>query len=373
MTDTVPTTATDDATEEGPVQTDHRPPPLAHAGLRTGTQGSRAADPVAVGDSTRPLADDPERGDRPLVSVVLPTYDRPSYLQSAVESVLDQTYEPVELVVVDDHSEQPAAATLDGMDLDALSAVRIRRHESNRGVNAARNTGISAATGEYVAFLDDDDQWMPEKTARQVAVLESAGPDVGVAYTGVRTVLPDGTGTRIPSTVCGDMTKALLCRNVVGSMSVVMVRADLARTVPLDESFPAWADLAWYVDLSLETGFRRFPEPLAVYEFTSHGRLSDDLSKKRAGYERFLERFDPVAAEYGRWFRRKMRACAAFRLGKSAMGTGDYAAARRLFATALARYPLEPTFGVHLVAAAGGRRAHGVARRLRRRLDATPG
>ncbi|WP_254838764.1 glycosyltransferase family 2 protein [Natronomonas marina] len=316
--------------------------------------------------STADRADAADRdGDAPLVSVVLPTYDRPSYLRKAVESVLAQTYEPIELVVVDDHSERPAAETLSGMDLGDLAAVRCRRHEENRGVNAARNTGIEAASGEYVAFLDDDDRWVPEKTERQVAAFETAGDDVGVVYTGKRTVEPEGTGERIPPAVEGDMTKALLCRNVVGTMSVVMVRADLARAVPLDESFPAWADLAWYVSLSRRAGFKRLPEPLAVYEFTSHGRLSDDLEKKRRGYERFLERFGPLAAEYGRRFHRKMRGWAAYRVGRTALVTGDYAEARRFLAAAVAAYPVEPKFGLYLLAAAGGRPTHGLARRAR--------
>ena len=313
-----------------------------------------------------------DREDAPLVSVVLPTYDRPSYLRAAVESVLVQTYDPVELVVVDDHSERPAEETLAEMDLGALAGVRCLRHEENRGVNAARNTGIEAASGEYIAFLDDDDRWKPEKTARQVAAFEAAGDGVGVVYAGKRTVRPDGTGTRIPPAVEGDMTKALLCRNVVGTMSVVMVRSELARAVPLDESFPAWADLAWYVELSRRTAFERLPEPLAVYEFTSHGRLSDDVEKKRAGYERFRERFGPVAAEYGRLFHRKFRGWAAYRIGTTALWAGDYAQARRFLAAAVAAYPLESAFATHLLAAAGGPRTHRVARRVRRAAAGTP-
>ncbi len=330
---------------------------------RTSTRSADATS-TAAGDGDQPAVA------RPLVSAVIPTYDRPSYLRSAVESVLAQTHDPIELVVVDDHSPRPAAEILDGMSLGALEAVRCRRHPENRGVNAARNTGIEAASGEYVAFLDDDDRWRPEKTERQVAAFEAAGDDVGVVYTGRVAVRHDDIASRAPPAVDGELTRALLCRNVVGSMSVVMVRADLARTVPLDEGFPAWADLAWYVDLSRHTRFRRLPDPLVVYEYTSHGRLSDDFDKKRAGYGRFLEKYDPVAAEYGPVFRRKMRAFAAYRLGRTALQTGEYATARRLLATAVVGYPLEPAFLPQLAAAAGGRRTHAVARRGRRAVRA---
>lgn len=94
--------------------------------------------------------------DEPLVSVVLPTYDRPAFLRSAVESVAAQTYTNVELIVVDDDSPTPAAEAIDEDLLGSSITLRVLRGEGNRGVNAARNEGIRAAGGEYIAFLDDD-------------------------------------------------------------------------------------------------------------------------------------------------------------------------------------------------------------------------
>ena len=100
--------------------------------------------------------------DAPLVSVVLPTYDRPALVRKAVASVGAQTYPNVELLVVDDCSPTPVEQALEGLSLGPSIAVRVLRHEENRGGNAARNTGIRVAAGEYVAFLDDDDRWHPE-------------------------------------------------------------------------------------------------------------------------------------------------------------------------------------------------------------------
>jgi glycosyltransferase involved in cell wall biosynthesis len=302
----------------------------------------------------------------PLVTAVVTTYDRPTYLRTAVRSVCAQTYGNVELVVVDDHSPTPAAAALEDVDMSDLAAVRFRRHGTNRGANAARNTGIEAASGEYVAFLDDDDRWVPAKLERQVEGFRTADEDVGVVYAGRETVGPDGRDARIPPRVEDDLTRALLCRNVVGTLSVVMARTDLARAVPLDEAFPAWADLEWYVRLSRRTTFRRLPAPLTVYEFTSHGRLSEDVERKVESYELFLERFEPVAREYGRLFRRKMRAWAAFRVGKTALATGDYDRARRFVATAVATYPFEPAFLPYVLGTLGGRLTHDIARRVKR-------
>ena len=300
----------------------------------------------------------------PLVTAIVTTYDRPDHLESAVESVLAQTYDSVELVVVDDHSETPASAVLEGFDLGSLSAARVVRHEENRGANAARNTGIEAAAGEYVAFLDDDDRWLPKKLARQVHAIDGRA-DAGVAYAGIKRVLPDEERIEIPRTVEGEMTKALLCANVVGSMSVALVETSLARSVPLDERFPCWADLEWFVNLSRETEFVRVPEPLVVYDCDSPGRLTEDFEKVARGYELFRAEFEPLAAEYGRRFRRKVRGWAAFRAGKSAFHDGRYGRARDLFVTAVRAYPFEPQFVAYLLASLGDRRTHRFARGVR--------
>lgn len=297
----------------------------------------------------------------PLVSAIITTYNRPTHLRDAIGSVLEQTYDTIELVVVDDHSETPAEAVVDDLELDALERCQVVRHEENRGANAARNTGIQSATGDYVAFLDDDDQWVPKKIARQVEAFDDEG-EVGVVYCGVKRVFPDDTRIEIPPAVDGDMTKALLCRNVVGSMSVAMVRRDVAESVPLDERFPSWADLEWYIKLSQETAFRRVPEPLVIYECDSPERLTADFEKTHSAYTLFLETFDPLAADFGPLFRRKMRGWAAFRAGKVAFNAGFYAKSRELFLKALASYPFESEFSTYLAASLGGEQTHRLAR-----------
>jgi len=299
----------------------------------------------------------------PLVTAVVTTYNRPDHLRSAVESVREQTYDNVELVVVDDRSETPAREVLADVDLDSLATHQVVRHETNRGANAARNTGIDAAGGEYVAFLDDDDRWRPKKLARQVHAIE-ADEAAGVAYCGIKRVLPDEARIEIPDPVDGDMTKALLCANVVGSMSVALVETAVAEQVPLDERFPCWADLEWFVHLSRETAFRRIPEPLVVYDCESPGRLTEDFEKTQRGHELFVEEFEPLAAEYGDRFRRKFRAWAAFRAGKSAFHAGQYGRARELLSSSVRDYPYEPQFATYLLAALGGERTHTLGQRV---------
>ena len=110
-----------------------------------------------------------------LVTCVIPVYNGEKYLSEAVESVLSQTYESVEIVVVDDGSTDATPSILADL-ADRITSLR----QENAGPAAARNRGIAAARGEYVAFLDADDLWVAEKTARQVQHLE-ANKDCGAS------------------------------------------------------------------------------------------------------------------------------------------------------------------------------------------------
>lgn len=121
-----------------------------------------------------------------LVSVVIPTYNRARLVGQAIQSALDQSYEAIEVVVADDGSTDGTAAVV------ATHGARVRyvRH-ANAGVAAARNLGLRHARGEFIAFLDSDDQWHPWKVAAQIAVLRQR-PDVGMVWTDLTAV--DGEG-----------------------------------------------------------------------------------------------------------------------------------------------------------------------------------
>lgn len=106
----------------------------------------------------------------PLVSVVIPTFNRNGQLRDAVDSVLAQNYRNLELIVVDDCSKVPAAVSLADVHDPRL---RIIRHVHNGGVSVARNTGAAAAEGDLLAFLDDDDRWKPHKLDWQLAYMEA--------------------------------------------------------------------------------------------------------------------------------------------------------------------------------------------------------
>ena len=120
----------------------------------------------------------------PLVSVIIPTRDRPALAVRAVRSALGQTYANHEIVVVDDGSTLPLRLPRDLED----ARVRTVRLGTTVGAGGARNAGVQASTGTLLAFLDDDDRWRPRKLERQVQTLAGCDEDVAAVETGAGTV-----------------------------------------------------------------------------------------------------------------------------------------------------------------------------------------
>ncbi|HSV43480.1 MAG TPA: glycosyltransferase family 2 protein [Candidatus Bathyarchaeia archaeon] len=119
-----------------------------------------------------------------LVSVVIPTFNRREKVARAVQSVLAQTYPYIEVIVSDDGSTDGTPAKIAELISQCGPKVRYVRSETNHGVSAARNRGIEVACGEYIAFLDSDDTWDPEKIETQLAVAKDLGPDAFVFCSG---------------------------------------------------------------------------------------------------------------------------------------------------------------------------------------------
>lgn len=170
-----------------------------------------------------------------LVSVVIPAYNRATIVSRAIRSVLAQAYQKWELIVVDDGSKDRTDLAVKAF---ADPRIRYLRHTKNRGQSAAQNTGIRSARGKYVAFLDSDDEWLPDKLAEDMKVLEAAGPAVGMAYSGK--MLVDESGgvllVRMP-TLRGRVYQDLLAWDFIGTCSRVTARKDVLEAVRgFDES-----------------------------------------------------------------------------------------------------------------------------------------
>jgi glycosyltransferase involved in cell wall biosynthesis len=307
--------------------------------------------------------------DSPLVSVVIPTYGRPDTLLDAVRSVRDQTYDNIELIVVDDASPVPVGARVSEIDLDGVATVEVIRHEENRGANVARNSGIDAASGEYIAFLDDDDRWVDKKVARQIETFQSAGPETGVVYTGLKEEKPSSTAIKTPEWR-GNVVKELLTGKTFGQFSALMIKSSVidAAGTP-DERFPVWQDREWFFRLAQHYEFEPIPEPLTIRTIGRDDQISENLKAKRdVAYPLFVEKHRDLAAEYGFRYERLFLASLRLSIGRTAVRCEEYATARKFFLLAFAAYPLYPSCYLHVLASVGGETSYTIAQTLNERL-----
>lgn len=204
-------------------------------------------------------------GGAPLVSVVIPNFNREAELQRAVDSVLAQDYRPLELVIVDDASTRPVRLTLPD---EGQRIVRWLRLERNGGGATARNAGIDAARGEVVAFLDSDDVWVPDKLSRQIrAYLADGRPGDVVYYSQVvldrgreKLILPEGPIAATESV--GDYL--FPWRGNLLHTSTLLLRRDLAARVRFSQGLRIHQDVDFCIRLQLAGArFRFLAAPLA--------------------------------------------------------------------------------------------------------------
>lgn len=219
----------------------------------------------------------------PKVTVIIPTYNRSAYLRNAIASVLAQTYTDLEILVVDNASCDNTREIVEGF---KERPIRYIRHESNRGGAVARNTGIAHSQSEYIAFLDDDDEWLPNKLEAQMNIFEQCSPQVGAVYTGHRNVNRDtGETTLIWRPLKkGKLHEELLKKNWVGPTSSVVLRREcLEKVGTFDERLPSFQDYDLWIRIAQEYLFEFVEEILVTYYehekkiWTDHGALEKGL------------------------------------------------------------------------------------------------
>ncbi|MDL2268457.1 glycosyltransferase [Desulfosarcina sp. OttesenSCG-928-A07] len=208
----------------------------------------------------------------PLVSVIIPTYNRLPFLKKAVASVLSQSFRSMELIIVDDGSTDGTDSWLNTGIAGEVTVIR----QSNKGVSAARNTGILASASEFVAFLDSDDTWLPEKLAQQVDFFQMQ-PEALICQTGETWVR---NGVRVNPGKRHRKESGMIFERSLGlclvSPSAVMIRRSLLDEVGLfDESLPACEDYDLWLRIAWNYPIYLLDVPLVV----KYGGHSDQLSR----------------------------------------------------------------------------------------------
>lgn len=186
-----------------------------------------------------------------MVTAIITTHNRIDVLPRAINSVLSQTYKDIELIVVSDGSTDGTDEYMESYEQD--NRVRYISYSPGHGGNYARNQGILNAKGEFLAFLDDDDEWLPEKIAKQVAVLNE-NPEAGLVYTAVRSIyVNEGIAYNFFPECEGDLSKRILIGNCIGTTSCVMVRRELVADELFDEELKAMQDHEMWIRLCQKT------------------------------------------------------------------------------------------------------------------------
>lgn len=243
----------------------------------------------------------------PALSIIIPAYNREATILPAVASVLTQTFSDFELIVVDDGSTDATVAVLETLDDPRL---KVLPQTENRGVSAARNIGIAAASAPWIAFQDSDDEWMPDKLEAQMARIAEMGPACIGAYCGMAVIrtpdraLAKGTRTHVrympPDYVTepeGDIRKPLAHINLISTQTLIARTDILEQLGGFDEALPALVDWDLVLRMAPLGTFAFVDRPL-VHQYFSENSITRSQKKRTLAHTRVLEKNHALFAPY---------------------------------------------------------------------------
>ena len=222
----------------------------------------------------------------PLVSVVMPLYNAEKFVGEAIDSVLAQSHENWELIVVDDCSTDASGRIVQSY---SDSRIRMVRHDLNKGAAAARNTALDQASGDYIAFFDSDDVWLENKLERQLAFM--VDERAAMCFTAYETIEQDGTHrnyVRVPAQIDykGFLKNTITCSHTI-AFDMTQVRKDWLKA-PLDRDYDFPEDLAIWLGV-LKRGLYAYglDEVLAKNRKRSGSRSADKLKAVRRTWNQY--------------------------------------------------------------------------------------
>lgn len=243
------------------------------------------------------------------VSVIVPVYNSEGSVAETLRSVLAQTYADFEIIIVDDGCTDKSIEICQQFADPRIKIV----HQRNRGLAGARNTGIRHAKGTYLAFIDSDDLWLPEKLAQHVEHLERS-PTVGVSFS--RSSFIDEQGKPLGIYQMPKLTNItpdyLFCRNPIGNGSSVVIRRDVLAEIKFEENFYGEVedfyfddrfrqseDIECWVRIALQTHWKieGLAAALTLYR-VNMGGLSANILKQYESWEKVLEKTQSYNPEF---------------------------------------------------------------------------
>ncbi|MCG9479561.1 MAG: glycosyltransferase [Actinomycetia bacterium] len=209
-----------------------------------------------------------DKAKSPKVSVIIPTYNRASLIPRAIESVLAQNYNGIEIIIVDDGSTDNTKEVINKLKDKKIKYIQ---HKENMGGAAARNTGIKMAKAEYIAFLDSDDEWFPKKLETQIKVFNDMNDDTGVVYSAFWKI-HEGCKSYKPNKIIkkkeGWIHEELLNGNFVTLQAALLKKDCFSKAGLFDVSIQRLHDWELWLRISRYFKFKFIDEPLVNVYYT---------------------------------------------------------------------------------------------------------
>ena len=250
------------------------------------------------------------RNKKPTVSIIIPTYDRARWLKKSIESVLNQTYQDFELIIVDDSSTDNTPEVV-----KSFKDKRVRYFQQTKrfpiksqGAAAARNIGIKKSRGKFIAFNDDDDLWRKRKLEKQITAFEKAGEKTGLVYSKIVRIkgkekffIPKEKNVKKE----GDVHRDLFLENWIVTLPSALVKKEVFEKIGLfDENFPRYQDWELWLRVSKDYDFKYLPEVLVDSFILTEGIHRSDKALLKATelifkkHKKEIEKDDEVLAAW---------------------------------------------------------------------------
>ncbi|OUU50709.1 MAG: hypothetical protein CBC25_07670 [Pelagibacteraceae bacterium TMED65] len=218
-----------------------------------------------------------------LVSVIIPTCKRSNFIVRAINSVLNQTYKNIEIIVVDDNNEGDKFRKRTENILRKFiinKKIKYLKHKYNLGISAARNTGVQSAKGEYIAFLDDDDQFLPNKTKEQIKIFNQSSYKVGLVYGAYLEINNQNGKERVIFPKIKNNFYSILGINHLGPPSMVMFsKVAIKKIGKFDVNLNHKEDIDYYFRLSKYFKISYTNEVLCKYYIHQGGSSKNDYDR----------------------------------------------------------------------------------------------
>ncbi len=226
---------------------------------------------------------------KPKITVVIVTYNRPDFVEKAIQSVLNQTFTDFELIIVDNGTKIIAKDVVKN-----FNDLRIKYIQNNKNTDCAggKNIGMKNMTGEFIAFLDDDDVWFPSKLELQIDAFKK-NPESGFCFTAVTQVFDHGAIDSVVPDGMNDYYERALAKFSSFLSVTLMIRKDVINDVGyMDELFPSHTDIEWVIRIAKKYKGIGINKPLVrVMSLSSHQQMGKNFKRRIVGRNMILSKY----------------------------------------------------------------------------------